>query len=437
MKYFLILILSTIMSFIIINPVIHAEDNIEYKFDESEFEKKFFTFGGYTEFSSSLYIPDRDAALYRLKYYNNDPGNPYADAFLSILPEATFEKGIFKAFVRAFGTAGYTDSDWTYNDRLYEGYGTLKPNQHLIIDAGKKTSKWGKGYAWNPVAFIDRPKNPDDPELANEGYTIASADFIASFDWPLKTISFTPVAIPVYKKINDDFGKTEDWNFAGKLYLLFFDTDIDFMFLTGDSRGDRYGADISRNVTTSLELHGEFAYIPDYTKRYLDNSGVVKEKKFNAVSALAGIRYLTEKETTFIIEYYYNGTGMSESEMDNYYSFIEKADTAYLATGNDTLFKRASAITEGNYGRMNPMKNYLYFRISQKEPFDILYFTPAFTTIFNIDDGSFTSTPELLYTGISNFEFRFRYTLLHGSNNTEYGEKAVDHKFDLRARYFF
>jgi len=128
---------------------------------------------------------------------------------------------------------------------------------------------------------------------------------------------------------------------------------------------------------------------------------------------------------------------MSKSEMNNYYSFIDSANNAYLATGNEALFERASMMTEGNYGKPNPMKNYLYFRASQKEPFDILYFSPAFTTIFNIDDGSFSSTPELLYTGINNFEFRFRYTLLHGKNNTEYGEKPMNHKFDLRVRYYF
>jgi hypothetical protein len=429
--------MSAIISLIITSRVIHAEDNIEYKFDESEFEKKLFTFGGYTELSSSLYIPDRDAALYRLKYYNDDPGNPYADAFLSILPEVTFEKGIFRAFARVFGTAGYTDNDWTYDDRLYEGYGTLKPNQHLIIDAGKKTSKWGKGYAWNPVAFIDRPKNPDDPELANEGFILASADFIASMDGPLKTVSFTPVALPVHKKINDDFGKTEDWNFAGKLYLLFFDTDIDFIALIGESRGDRYGMDISRNITTSIEIHGECAYIPDYTKRYLDDSGIVHEKKFNAINALAGIRYLSENETTFIIEYYYNGTGMSKSDMNNYYDFIDRAYSTYLGTGNETLFNKASSMTEGNYGKPNPMQNYLYFRASQKEPFDILYFTPALTSIINIDDSSFSLTPELLYAGVNNLELRLRYTLLHGKDNTEFGEKTVNQKFDLRVRYFF
>lgn len=52
---------------------------------------------------------------------------------------------------------------------IYEGYLSIKPSSSLTIDAGKKTLKWGKGYAWNPVAFIDRLKDPDEPELALEG----------------------------------------------------------------------------------------------------------------------------------------------------------------------------------------------------------------------------------------------------------------------------
>ncbi len=418
---------------------IYAEDNNEYEFqfDESEIEKKPISIGGYVELFPTLYITDEKSALYRLKYYDENPCNPYAAAYLRAQPDLILEKGIVKAFVRGYGTAGYENNGWHHDAILYEGYGTLKPYQNLAIDAGKKTQKWGKGYAWNPVAFVDRPKNTDDPELANEGYVIASADVIFSFNGPLKALAVTPVALPVYDTINDDFGKREDWNFAGKLYLLFLDTDIDFMFLAGESKGDRYGVDISRNLTSSFEIHGEYAYIPDFTKRTLDESGAVHEEEFNAYAALAGIRYLTERETTCIIEYYYNGTGMSKSEMRNYYAFIDRAYSAYLESGSEELFKRATAMAEGNYGKMSPMRNYLYLRISQKEPFDILYFTPAISSIINIDDSSFTITPELLYAGINNLELRLRYTWLQGKENSEYGEKTADHRCDLRLRYSF
>jgi hypothetical protein len=123
--------------------------------------------------------------------------------------------------------------------------------------------------------------------------------------------------------------------------------------------------------------------------------------------------------------------------MQNYYEFIDTADNMYLTTGNEMLLKKAADLTEGNFGRVNPMRNYIYLRISRKEPFDILYFTPAVNFISSIDDKSFTVTPELLYSGINNFEFRLRYTLLSGDEYSEYGEKSVDQKFDLRLRYYF
>ncbi|OHD67917.1 MAG: hypothetical protein A2W19_06620 [Spirochaetes bacterium RBG_16_49_21] len=416
---------------------IYAEDDNEFKFEESEVEKKPFSIGGYVELFPSLYIADLKSALFRLKYYQNNPGSPYADAYLRLQPELTFEKGIFKAFARAYEAFGYSNRRWPFDLRLYEGYASLKPNQHVVIDAGKKTLKWGKGYAWNPVAFVDRPKNPDDPELAYEGYTVATADFIASFTGPLKTLSFTPVVVPVYKGINENFGGAGHWYFAGKLYLLFFDTDIDFLFFTGLENNYRLGIDVSRNITTNLEVHGEFAYLPGITKLSLGTTGMARKRKINAIAALGGIRYLTEIETTVIIEYYHNASGMSVSEMRSYYFLINEAYYTYRATLKELPFRAAEALTEGAYGRFTPMKNYLYLRVSQKEPFDILYFTPALTVMFNIDDLSFSLTPELLYTGVNNLELRFRYAFLWGGRNSEFGEKPADHRWDLRARYYF
>lgn len=302
---------------------------------------------------------------------------------------------------------------------------------------GKKTLKWGKGYAWNPVAFIDRPKNPDDPELSLEGFIVASADYIKSLEGSLKTVSITPVIIPVYEDINDTFGEVDKVNLAGKLYLLLYDTDIDVMLLSGGSKTARYGVDFSRNITTNFEIHGEFAVIEDYKKRFIDNNGNIFEKEFDAESWLAGIRYLTERETTYILEYYRNGAGFTTEEMRDYFSFINTAYDSYLASGSDVLLKKGLNITEGNYGRMNPAREYLYLRISQKEPFDILYFTPSITWITNIADKSFTLSPELLYTGITNLDLRLKAGFIDGDRLSEYGERQSDYRVEFRMRYYF
>ena len=83
------------------------------------------------------------------------------------------------------------------------------------------------------------------------------------------------------------------------------------------------------------------------------------------------------------------------------------------------------------------MGQYLYTRISNKEPFDILYFTPALTAIANLDDGSYSLSPELLYTGVTNLELRFKATLLSGDRYSEFGEKPNDAKYEIRLRYYF
>ena len=61
--------------------------------------------------------------------------------------------------------------------------------------------------------------------------------------------------------MNEDFAQTNGLNFAGRLYFLLYDTDIDLIWLTGESRTDRFGMDFSRNITTNLEIHGECAVV--------------------------------------------------------------------------------------------------------------------------------------------------------------------------------
>ena len=83
------------------------------------------------------------------------------------------------------------------------------------------------------------------------------------------------------------------------------------------------------------------------------------------------------------------------------------------------------------------MQDYFYLRVTQKEPFNILYFTPAITTVMNLNDKSFTLSPEFLYTGFTNWEFRLKGTALVGQKGAEFGEKQNDYRIDLRVRYYF
>ncbi|MEN8153876.1 MAG: hypothetical protein ABFR75_07615 [Acidobacteriota bacterium] len=405
-------------------PFIVISEQDEYSFDLESIKKKSFSFGGYLEFRPVLSLFDTDSGSYKLRFYNRNEGNSISEYNFNALLDLSYEKNIFKAAVRSNTLISRSFDKWEQNTSLYEAYLSIKPSNSASLEIGKKRLKWGKGYAWNPVAFIDRRKNPNDPELALEGFTIATINYIKSFSGKLKTVSFSAVLLPVSDSFNADFGINGNINFGGKVYFLFNDTDIDIMFLSGKSMPDRYGIDFSRNLGSNLEVHGELAYIPDF-------------KKTNAFSYLLGIRFLTKTDITFFLEYYKNGQGILHGEMEDHYLKIDEEYQSFLHTGDDTGLENITSGSDPAYSSFAPMRDYLYFRMSWKEPWGILYFIPSFTTIFNIVDSSFSIAPEILYTPVTNFELRTKISFFVGGKGSDFGEKLNNFRFEFRGRYYF
>ena len=425
--------------FVFSSHLVLAQDGYEFDLSEieDELEKKPYSFDGYFEFRPNFLWLDDDAALYALRFYDRSRISRLEEYNFRLLLDANYETRVSDFFLRTNVEANSSDLGSDVDTRIFEGYALLKPSPFLSFYLGKKTLNWGKGYAWNPVAFVGRPKDPDEPDLALEGFVMASADYIKSFDGPLQTITFTPAFIPVYRNINDDFGEINNVNFACKIYFLLYDTDIDFMFLIGGSKPSRFGMDFSRNITTNFEIHGEFAYVNNLKKKFIDSDGSLFDDTFDAKSYLAGIRYLTASDTTLICEYYRNGAGFTTNEMEDFFIFIDKGQDTFLTSGDDALLRKAISLAEERYGRRNPTRDYLYLGINQKEPFDILYFTPSITWISNINDRSYTLSPQLLYTGITNLELRLKGGFIVGDGETEYGEKQNEYRLELRVRHYF
>ncbi len=407
----------------------------EFSFDEAELNKKFWHLGGYAEARPGLSLLDRDAAQTRLRYYGRHVDDMLVDFNGKLLLEGSVERDWVKLYLQP--SLDYTNTRLNNLLKLswYEAWFQAKPNDNFKVLLGKKSLKWGKGYAWNPVAFFDRPKNPDDPELNLEGYWLATTDYIQSFDGSLKTVAITTLILPQNHDLNSDFGTIDKVNWGGKLYLLLYDTDIDLIVRGKGSKEAAYGLDFSRNLTTNFELHGELAWEINAQRQVISSSGQRSTLSGDALSWLVGLRYLTAQDTTLVMEYYRNGTGYTKNEMDNYFQEVEQGWTTWQTSASATSLQQLWQ--NQSYTRPAAMRDYLYTRISQKEPFDILYFTPAVTAITNLRDRSFSLAPELLYTGITNLELRLKGTALVGSGYSEYGEKPNDAKIELRVRWYF
>lgn len=368
-----------------------AQGGEQFSFDVSQFGKKPYELGGFLQASGERQRLDHGAALFPLQFPGvtekyNDRG--IAAAELS----GVFRRDALRAQFLAHAEHLDDLRGSSGEAKFYEAFLSWQASPNLNWEGGKKTQRWGKGYAWSPVAFLERPKDPEDPELAREGFFALSGSYVRSPGGALQNYSFTGLALPARSDLNGDFGAEDHWNPAAKLSLLYRDTDIDFLWLGEGSRSARYGFDVSRNFGTNLEVHGEWARVSEPA----------------STSYLVGLRYLTGREATWIIEYYRNGAGLTEDQF------------------------RARPV-----GRPNPMRHYLYLRASQKEPFDILYFTPSLTVIANLDDGSHALIGELMYTGFGDVELRLRAAFNRGARLTEFGEKPVDARVELRARWSF
>ena len=414
-------------------PVPFALAQEEYSFDMSAYEKDPFEFSGYGELLWEHMQLEQEAAVYLVNFLDQDRLTRINRYTASAQLQGKYEYEQLKLFARLNPQAYEDELDDDAEMTVHEAYVSWEAKTGVNLDLGKKLIKWGKGYAWNPVGFIERPKDPNEPDLAREGFTFVSADWIISKPGDLQTIALSPVYLPVTDDINRDFGEEDD-NFAGRIYFLYKDTDIDLMFLNQGSRSARYGVDFSRNLSSNFEIHGEWAYISDFPRKYLDKQAVLTTKTEDVQSWLLGFRYLTESDTTYIAEYYDNGTGLDEKSLRNYYQYVH--DIPNQADPDAALIK-ARALGEAGFIRQSPARRYFYARITQKEPFDWLYVTPAITTMVNLQDQSYSLSPEVSYTAISNLELRLKLAMLQGSSLSEFGEKQNRRKLELRLRYFF
>ncbi len=406
----------------------------DYSFDLSEIEPKAYELGGFVEAKAEHLRLRSDAALFPLTFAGETPRRTLDRGTVGLELAGRYRRDIFTAYGRISASLA---SDVYRTDRtgaVLEAGVRASPAEGLSFDLGKQVQRWGKGYAWNPVAFFERPKDPNDPQLSREGFVMASADWVKSLPGPLAAVGFTPVLVPANSGVNSDFGAPGHWNPGAKLYLLYADTDIDLAWAAKGSRPQRIGFDFSRNFGSQLEVHGEWARALDVTRRKIGAGGAVTTRRAHADSWLLGARYLTANDVTWIAEIYRNGGGYDDAQLGAFYELLE---SAFGPAGTPALQAQARALAASGYARSQPGRHYAYLRASAKDPFDWLYLTPALTVIANLDDRSWQLTPEIVYTGWQNVEFRARAILLRGGAGSDFGERPPAHRLEFLVRLYF
>ena len=180
-------------------------------------------------------------------------------------------------------------------------------------------------------------------------------------------------------------------NIALRLYALLYDTDIDIIYNYSDVALDKIGIDFSKNIQTNFEIHGEYARVIDAAESYL-----------------LGLRYLTSYEMTIISEYVYRSEGLNKEEIQK-----STLNIPFIA------------------------KNYTITLLTQKEPFDILYFSLYYKNMTNLQDYSMQNKMGFLYSFKNNLNLDCSYNINSGDSLSEFGKKYVEDFLWLRATWSF
>lgn len=407
--------------------IVFAQD---YSFDIPEEEEKeaMLEWSGSLETRRSALHMDHSAPLYQLRFSGEDDLSEYlSQHVLDLYLNADYQtKNI--GFHLKTNTMYYSDSEVSFN--LLELYANINPSLTLTKQFGKRAFTWGKGYAFNPVGYVNPIKDPENPELAQAGLLSMSLEKIKSFDSDvLRNISVTGVIIPSVAEINNRYVEMGTVDFALKGYFLLWDVDIDVMGYYGKTNPSGAGVDFAANIRENIEVHGELSHFWDKPKSVIAGNELASTTE-DGYSYLLGLRYLSKWNTTVIAEYYHNDAGLTKAEYVDYVNFLQNADTEQTA-------KMALSYSQQYFSGNSLMQDYLYAKISHPEPFNLLYFTPSFFTIYNVGDNSFLLAISLNYKPFTNFDIELLPTLLIGDDDTEYGSRQFEQKVELRLKVHF
>ncbi len=422
-------ILPVISGILIIYSAVYAED-YSFEIPGAEQKKEILELSGNLDAKYSIFRTRNDSPMYKLQYYNQQISDFISSYRMEFYLNGDYQTSDIGMHLKTHSQY-YSDSQTEFN--LYELYGNVNLSANSFLLVGKKMYNWGKGYAFNPVGYVNPVKDPENPELLQTGLSSVNYEYSKSFQTDtIKNIALDLIFVPSVNTINGKISEIQNTDIASKLYLLLLDTDIDFMQYYSKVNPQKIGVDFSRNILPSLEIHGEFSASFNQPKHIIVNN-TIETKYIDGKSYLFGIRWLNELNITTILEYYHNDAGLSLREFENYNNFLVNT----ISSDNTSIFSNAMNINKNNFSGSNLMQDYLYLKISWQEPFNWVYFTPAVYTIYNINDRSFITGIPLSYGPITNFEFIFWPVFFTGDHNTEYGSKQYEKKLELWMRFYF
>lgn len=320
--------------------------------------------------------------------------------------------------------------------RLKELYLNLSVNSNWDVTAGKKILKWGTGYAWTPTGVLDPVRDPRDPtdrlsqyegrELIEIRGTYGSHNVEAVYSSPR-----------IFSKLQTR-SREDQW--AVKFNSLYRKLDYSLIASFGGLRAaNRYGANATYVLGSSLEVHGEF--IAQRGSRLLYPQAIALEDPLVTpstpsyaplkehddaiyVRALAGANYTFPTGWNLVVEYYKDQHGLTVLERERLDSFVRFNEEQYRLLSAPTLstvtLPAANLLwTLQGIGGFNRARDYLFTRIARDRLAN--KWNLENIAIFSLRDGSSIWIPHLGFDFSEPVGAYLRYTYYAGNRISEFG----------------
>jgi hypothetical protein len=339
--------------------------------------------------------------------------------------------GPFRAVFR-----GYVGQDYgTRGERTHwvvrQAYGQYWWGEKLGVRLGKQRIAWGSGFAWNPTNRLEPPKNALNTALEQEGALAARLDW-APASWTSVVLvgaqtDVTPRDLPLPSEENRRRAA------AARARFLVRNTDVAFVVSGGRNQRTLFGLDLGRDLGGSLSLHAEGSV-------YRGAEVPPPRDGVTFLRVVAGA-LRTSGEHAFALEYFYNGEGYSEAQLDRWLTGL---DASWAAATNPALPPEDRQQALGAYalgasvpyvGGLGLRRHYLHASWTRGGATSM--WTGAVRAVVGLADGAVALTPGLGFAPRGNVTLNLDAILLFGPAESEFRLAPVRGALQARFKVLF
>lgn len=340
-----------------------------------------------------------------------------------------FGKFAVKASAFVERQTGRTDkTEITFRQAFVE----YKNDDGFLLRVGKQKTAWGSGFGWNPTARLEPPKSPANPGTEQPGIDAVRMD-VSPTDWA----SLTFVAGRAQANLTDLPGsltRNSDplWTGAMRARLLVRNTDIALTYLAGTGRQGLLGVDLGRTFGP-VAFHAESAL---YRGSEIDPA-----RRSDSFARVAGGALWTPGNSSFSLEYFFNGEGMNGSQ---FAAYTERLDRNLTAANDPRLPApaRTAAFAAWSVDAAIPFASNLGLRrhygslaFTRRDLATDLNFN--LRAVSGLGDRGLIVTPGLAYAPTGNLQMSLDIVLLFGPDNAEYKLAPIKRALQARLKYSF